>query len=65
MAKRTEKNKIKDFMESQGRKSSWLSEQLGVSRATVYKYMSNDLQPSIFRLKRVAEVLGVKMEDLV
>ena len=59
------KNNIKDAMNSQGRTQVFLQSELGKSRTTIYNWYNNISQPNIFELKKIYELIGVHMEDLV
>lgn len=58
-------NGILEEIQKQGRKVSWVAQQVDIPERTFRNYCSNTNQPSIGTLKKVADVLGVKMEDLV
>ena len=58
-------NKIAEEIKSQGRKVSWVADQVGIPERTFRNYCSNKCQPSNATLKRVAELLNVTMEDLI
>jgi len=58
-------NKIAETLKEQGRSIVWLAEKVNVKEKTFRNYTSNINQPSAVILKKVAEVLGVTMEDLV
>lgn len=64
MAK-VEGNRIRTILEKQGRPSSWLARELGMSANMVSLYCLNKSQPSLENAYRIANVLGVQMEDLV
>lgn len=59
------KNKLKEVIQSQGRSQLWVAEQLGVKEDTFGKWCRNERKPDIYMLKQIAELLGVKMEDLI
>ncbi len=59
------KNNIQNVMNSQGRTQVFLQKELNKSRTTVYNWYKNISQPSIFDLKRIADLLNVRMEDLI
>ncbi len=59
------RNRIKSEMKKQGRSIQWLADELCISRSSVYKYYENQSQPSIFRLKRISELIGTTMEELI
>ena len=59
------RNRIGIEMDLQRRKQDLLMEGCDVTRSTVYNWINNKTQPSIFNLKKVSVLLGVSMEELV
>lgn len=59
------KNRIKEVIQEQGRRNNWIYEQINVKETTFGHWLTNHSQPSIFQLKQIADILGVKMEDLI
>lgn len=59
------KNKLKEVLKANGRSQVWMAEQLKVEVDTFGQWCRNRRQPTIFRLKEIAELLNVKMEDLI
>ena len=47
------------------RPNKWLAEQLGKDPATVSKWCTNTIQPSLDTLLRIAELLNVQIQELV
>ena len=47
------------------RTNKWLAEQLGKDPATVSKWCTNTIQPSLDTLLRIAEILDVQIQELV
>jgi hypothetical protein len=47
------------------RTSKWLAEQLEVNPTTVSKWCTNKTQPNLQTLKRISELLEVKLEELI
>lgn len=47
------------------RTNKWLAEQLGKDPATVSKWCTNTIQPSLDTLIRIAELLDVQIQELV
>ncbi len=47
------------------RTNKWLAEQLGKDPATVSKWCTNTIQPSLDTLLRIAEILNVQIQELV
>ena len=43
----------------------WLSEKLGVSQATVSKWMTNSSQPNLEMLIKISKVLNVEVSELL
>jgi len=63
-------NNLKDILEEQGRKQTWLLQKLegeGVylNISTISRYCSNEIQPSASTLKIISVFLGVTMEELI
>ena len=58
-------NRLKVVLVEQKRTAKWLSEQIGKDPATVSKWCTNSSQPSLETLNRIAEILNVKLSDLV
>jgi len=58
-------NRIKELLEKKGLTQVWLSEKLGKSYNMVNSYVQNRRQPSIEILFEIAEILGVKPQDLI
>ncbi len=47
------------------RTNKWLAEQLDKDPATVSKWCTNTIQPSLDTLLRIAELLDVQIQELV
>lgn len=47
------------------RTNKWLAEQLGKDPATVSKWCTNTIQPSLDTLIRISELLDVQIQELV
>ena len=45
--------------------AKWLAEQMEKDPATISKWCTNKAQPSLETIKKIAEILQVKMSDLV
>ena len=58
-------NRLKVVLAERRRTNRWLAEQLGKDQATVSKWCTNTSQPSLETLVQIAEVLGVKAQDLI
>jgi ribosome-binding protein aMBF1 (putative translation factor) len=58
-------NRIKDVLNAQGRKQSWLADQLGKSYVVVTRYCNNKTQPNIPTLVEIARILDVDVRELL
>ena len=58
-------NRLKVVLAERRRTNRWLAEQLGKDQATVYKWCTKTSQPSLETLIQIAEVLGVKAQELI
>ena len=58
-------NRLKVVMAEKDLSNTWLSERLGVSQATVSKWMTNFSQPNLETLIKISKVLNVDLNELV
>jgi repressor LexA len=58
-------NKVKLVLKSKGVSQVFLAEKLGVSYNTVSSYSNNKRQPSLDTFFKIAEILDVKVKDLI
>jgi putative transcriptional regulator len=58
-------NRLKVVLVEQKKTSRWLSEQIGKDPATISKWCTNSSQPSLETLSKIANILHVKLCDLV
>ena len=58
-------NRLKVVMAEKDLSNIWLSEKLGVSQATVSKWMTNSSQPNIVMLIKISKVLNVEVSELL
>lgn len=58
-------NRIKVMLVEKKRTNKWLAVQLGKDPATVSKWCTNTIQPSLDTLLRIAELLDVQIQELV
>lgn len=49
----------------QGKTGKWLAEQVGKNEATVSRWCSNRMQPSLDMLVKIAELLNVETKELI
>jgi transcriptional regulator with XRE-family HTH domain len=58
-------NKLKEVLKAQGRSQKWLAHQLGKSENTLSLWVTNQVQPSVEDLYKVAVLLDVEISDLL
>ena len=58
-------NRIKVVLVEKKKTNKWLAEQLGKDPATVSKWCTNSSQRDLVTLRKVAELLGVDIKDLL
>lgn len=58
-------NRIKEVLEENGIKQTWLAEKLGKSYNMVNSYVQNRQQPRLEVLSEIAAVLDVDIKDLI
>lgn len=58
-------NKLKVVLAEKGLSNKWLAEQLGITQATVSKWVTNTSQPNLDMLIKLSKVLEVDINDLV
>jgi DNA-binding XRE family transcriptional regulator len=58
-------NRIKAVLAEKGKTNLWLAEEIERNKTTVSKWCTNDVQPTIETLFKVAEVLDVDVRDLL
>lgn len=58
-------NQIKVMLAEKKRTNKWLAEQLDKDPATVSKWCTNTIQPSLDTLLQIAELLDVQIQELV
>ena len=57
--------RIKIVLVEKQKTGKWLAEQLGRDPATVSRWCSNSMQPSIETFAKIAELLNVDVKDLL
>jgi putative transcriptional regulator len=58
-------NRIKAVLAEQQRTNMWLAEKLDMSPNTVSKWCTNQMQPTVETLFRIARALNVEARDLL
>ena len=61
----TDINRLKVVLAEKKRTNKWLCEQLNVNPSTVSKWCTNSSQPDIHTFLKIANLLDVKLEDLI
>jgi putative transcriptional regulator len=58
-------NRIKIVLIEKEKTNLWLAEKMGVTPAAVSRWCTNDAQPPIESLFRIARILGVEVVELL
>ena len=58
-------NRIKVVLVEKGKTGKWLAEQVGKNEATVSRWCSNRMQPSLDMLVKIATLLNVDPRQLI
>jgi putative transcriptional regulator len=58
-------NRIKVVLVEQGRTNKWLATKLDKNTATVSRWCTNDMQPSLETLFRISDALNVNVRELI
>ena len=58
-------NRIKVILAEQEKSSKWLSKQIGRDKSTVSRWCTNDIQPSLPTLFKIADILNISPKDLL
>ncbi len=58
-------NRIKVVLVEKNLSSKWLAEQLGKNEATVSRWCTNDVQPPLTTLLKIAELINVSPRELL
>jgi len=58
-------NRIKAVLAEKDKTNIWLAEKLGMNRTTVSKWCTNEMQPTVDSLFKIAEALGVDVRELL
>lgn len=58
-------NRIKIVLVEQGRTSKWLADKLDKTTPTVSRWCTNEMQPSLETLVKIADVLKIDVRDLL
>ena len=58
-------NRLKVVLVENGKTGKWLAEQIGKNEATVSRWCSNKMQPSLDTLVKIAKLLKVDPRQLI
>jgi putative transcriptional regulator len=58
-------NRIKEVLDIQGRKQTWLANKIGKSYVVVTNYCNNKAQPRIEVLNEIARTLDIDVRELL
>jgi transcriptional regulator with XRE-family HTH domain len=58
-------NRIKIVLIEKEKSNLWLAEKMGVTPAAVSRWCTNDAQPNVETLFKIAKVLGVEVTELL
>lgn len=58
-------NRLKVVLAEQGRTNKWLAEKLDKNTATVSRWCTNEMQPSLESLVEIADTLNVDVRKLL
>lgn len=58
-------NRIKVVLVEKNLSSKWLAEKLGKNEATISRWCTNDVQPPLTTLVKIAEILNVTPRELI
>lgn len=62
---KTNLNRLKAVLAEQNRTGVWLSRQMDKNVATVSRWTSNKVQPSVEQLYEIARILKIDVKDLL
>jgi len=58
-------NRIKVVLVENNKSNKWLAQKLGKNEATISRWCTNDVQPSLETLTKIAKALNVKVIELI
>lgn len=58
-------NRIKIVLVEKEKTNKWLSQNIGKSPVTISRWVTNDTQPSVEDLSKIAELLDVDIRELL
>ena len=61
----TKINKLKLVLVEKEKTNKWLAKELGMNETTISRWCTNDIQPPLAKLAKIAEVLDVDIKELL
>ena len=58
-------NRLKPVLAEQGKTGKWLAHALGKNESTVSRWCTNEVQPSVETLLKIAETLKIDIKELL
>lgn len=58
-------NRIKLMLVEKEKTNKWLSEHIGKSPVTISRWVTNEVQPTIQDLNKIAELLDIEVRELL
>ena len=58
-------NRIKVILAEKNKSSKWLADELDKDKSTISRWCTNDMQPSIITLFKIADLLEVDVRNLI
>ncbi len=58
-------NRLKAVLAEKGKTNKWLAQQLGKNETTVSRWCTNESQPSLETLIKIADVLALDAKELI
>jgi len=58
-------NRLKVALVEQGKTNNWLAEQLGKNETTVSRWCTNEVQPTVDTMLKIATLLEIDIKELL
>ena len=58
-------NRLKVVLAEKNVSSKWLAEKLGKNEATISRWCTNDVQPTLNTLSKISELLEISISELI
>lgn len=58
-------NRLKVVLAESDRTNKWLAGQLGKSEVTVFRWVTNEIQPSLETMSQIAQLLHIDIKELL